>query len=60
MFSITRPAIIFADPDNVEILQSAINEINLNVPVYVFGDRVDVAASVDVFFQDTGLEKNFV
>lgn len=60
MFSITRPAIIFADADNVEILKSAIKEINLNVPVYVFGEKIDAAASVNEFFQDTGLEKKFM
>lgn len=61
MFSITKPSVIFCDSNKIEILQSAINEIQLNALIYVLGDGVDGIESVlNIFQKETGIEKQFM
>lgn len=60
MFNLTKPSLIFVDSENIDILEEALLELNLNVPIYVFGDDRKHYHSVDELLKETGFESEFV
>lgn len=58
MFGLTKPCMVFVDSDNIDTLDAAMLELNICVPVYVFGDQKH-HHSVEELFVETGIETEF-
>lgn len=56
----TKPSVIFCDASAVDHLNEALNEIKLNVKVFIFGDISDGSESVGSLFVETDDENQFV
>lgn len=59
MFKFSRPSLVFADSDNMKTIEDALHELNINVPIYVFGDQKH-NRSVTELFVETGTESQFI
>lgn len=63
MFSITEPKVVICCPENVQVIQSVIEEIGGNALVYTIGDRVerkDQRSAEELLKFNTADEKLFV
>lgn len=60
MFNLTKPSLIFVDSENIDILEEALIELNLSVPIYVFGDDHKNYRNVEELLQETGIESEFI
>ena len=56
----TKPKVIFCDDDNITRVREGMNKINLDVPIFVFGQKVDGTRHVEELFIETGTEKAFM
>ena len=60
LWGITRPKIIFCDPDKLDLVQEAIKFLNLNAKVFTFLENIEGFLSVEEVLKETGNEDNFM
>lgn len=58
LFKYTKPSMVFVDSENVEKIQEALLEVNLNVPIFVFGNPKN-CRSVDELFNEIESDVEF-
>ncbi|XP_055684186.1 luciferin 4-monooxygenase-like [Lutzomyia longipalpis] len=54
MFGITRPQFIFCEEDKVSILVEALECLELNAKIIIFGDKINGHHHIDEFLRDPG------
>lgn len=60
MFRKTKPSAIFCEKENVDQLKSALNELNVNVPIYVFHNKIDGCLLAEDLFEGVFDDTDFV
>lgn len=55
----TKPSLVFAEENNVETMKSGLKELNVNVPIFVFGHSGEGYQSVNDFFVEVMDENEF-
>lgn len=55
----TKPTVIFCDASSWCQLNEALEELNLNVKVFTFGEKVDGLERVEDLLMETGEESSF-
>lgn len=59
LFRRTKPSLIFADDDNVDVVEIGLRELEVKVPIFVFGKQVNGHRSAAEFFIENGTELDF-
>lgn len=59
MFRLTKPSMVFVDSENVDTLEEALVELNINVPIFVFGDN-GRNKNVEELFLEIDEESQFI
>ena len=59
MWGITRPKLVFSDPEKVPLVQEAIKELKLNAKIFTFLENVKGCVSVSEILIKTGKEEVF-
>lgn len=60
MFGLTMPKIVFCEARNIGYVREALLGVDLNVPIFTFGEKVDGARLVDSLLGKTGTEEDFM
>lgn len=60
MLALTLPKIVFCETRNIDFVREALLGIDLNVPIFTFGDKVDGSGIVDDLLRKTGTEEDFM
>lgn len=60
MIEFTKPSAMFCDHDNITTLREALRELQMTIPVFTFGGKVDGARRVEDLFAPTEDEDYFV
>lgn len=56
----TKPCVVFCNSNLYEQMNEALNEANMNIPVFIFGECIGSSESVESLFVETGDEHSYV
>lgn len=56
----TKPKAIFCDADAYHLIDEALKELPLSVPIFTFDGQVSISEPVESLFIETGTENEFV
>lgn len=59
MLKITKPGLMFCDPEYVDLVTQCLSELNNSAKIFTFGGKNSGTESVDSLFEETGDEVNF-
>lgn len=59
MLELTKPKLVICQASNLASIQQALIDINLDIPIYMFGEPTDGVKSVNEILLPTGIEQNF-
>lgn len=60
MLALTKPKLLFCDAGIIVAVRLALQQLQMPIPVFTFGGKVDGARVVDDLFTETGYEKDFM
>lgn len=59
MWNITKPKIIFCDPEKVVIVEETLKEINLSAKIFTLIEKIEGFGFIDEILEKTGRENEF-
>uniref|UniRef100_A0A336L9S7 CSON007177 protein n=1 Tax=Culicoides sonorensis TaxID=179676 RepID=A0A336L9S7_CULSO len=60
MLGLTKPGILFAEEDNLNLVKNAVKKLNLNTKIFCFTDKIDdpEVNSVEILFENSNSNEN--